>query len=112
MNTTIDEIRQTHQQLLALLEDGSADILLEKAHAFLERMSESGSTIESPPERSQLRALIRYWSSYVYDQTGVLPSVQLMPLLSRGLQSITAQEGRILPLLETPANAPKEVPSQ
>lgn len=69
MATPFDNLREQHNQLLEIQQDPkrTAELLVE-AVEFVDQLQQSGSAIASPQERDQLRAILRYWSGYVYDR--------------------------------------------
>lgn len=72
-----EELQARHQALLAQqAEDAN---ILDKVQRYLKEVRQKSSQVAAPAERAQLRANLRYWSSYVYEQTGTYPSVDLAP---------------------------------
>ncbi len=53
--------------------------LLDAVTGYITEVKASSPTIGAPREREQLRANLRYWGSYVYEQTGSFPSTDLAP---------------------------------
>jgi hypothetical protein len=73
-------ITKKHEDLLRYTtETSDADASLAMVKEFLETLARAGASIEDPQSRSQLRALIRYWASFVADKTGDFPPFQLQP---------------------------------
>src|SRR6266700_7233473 len=74
----LEAIQLQHQKLLSKsAELGDSDIL--QVEAFLRTLSEAGAYIEDIDQRSFLRALIRYWASFIDDKTGNSPAYRLQP---------------------------------
>ena len=74
----IKEIQEKHD----LLVSKSSEITpaeISQITGFLETLTQAGKVISSSEYRSQLRALIRYWASFVNDKTGSFPIAQLEP---------------------------------
>ena len=46
---------------------------------FIDRVRNDAEYISAPRERDQLRAILRFWASYVFDQTGSYPDTTLRP---------------------------------
>jgi hypothetical protein len=47
--------------------------------SFIDRVRNDAQYISAPRERDQLRAILRFWASYVYDKTGSYPDTTLRP---------------------------------
>ena len=78
MTSPFQQLQDRHEALLARQEEEGADLLDEVA-AYLERVRRESAAVASPQERAQLRANLRYWAGYVYEQTGAYPSTELAP---------------------------------
>lgn len=81
MTTNKYETLQTaHQSLLQRQESGeAAQTLLNDVRAFIEQAKADAEFIASPRDRSQLRANLRFWAAYVFDQTKTYPDTTLRP---------------------------------
>jgi LysM repeat protein len=78
MTSPFQQLQARHEALLARQEEEDAD-LLDEVTAYLDRVRRESAAVTSPQERAQLRANLRYWSGYVYEQTGSYPSTELAP---------------------------------
>jgi|GEM_PF-2193695 len=76
---TFDEIREQHQVLLELQDKASTEELIAEARQLLEQIAKAGGATSDTRKRSQLRALMRYWSSFIYDRTGDFTNLDLLP---------------------------------
>lgn len=74
----LGEIYKEHQRLLAAIEDSETTTVVPDVRQFIERISEAGAVVADPRQRSQLRALMRFWGSFLYDRIGEFPKVSLM----------------------------------
>lgn len=90
-----EDLIARHQELQARLDQDETAVLLDEANEFLEVARAAGASIESVAERDQLRAILRYWGGYVYDQTEEYPAVQLAPYDGE-MQGVAAQESSSL----------------
>lgn len=72
-----EELQARHEALLAQ-QAADADIL-DVVQQYLKDVRQQSSQVVAPTERDQLRANLRYWSGYVYERTGIYPSVDLAP---------------------------------
>ena len=73
-----EELQARHEVLLAQQAE-DADIL-DEVQRYLKEVRQKSSHVAAAQQRDQLRANLRYWSSYVYEQTGTYPSVDLAPV--------------------------------
>jgi len=78
--TKYDELQARHQQLLEQQETSSdPKPLLDAVRAYIKTVQTEAEHIAAPRDRDQLRANLRYWASFVYDQTGTYPNTKLRP---------------------------------
>lgn len=75
---TFKDIQLRHEELVHQNLDNEA-IDINQIHAFLNAITQAGTSTEKAEERYLLRDLIRYWSGIIYDQTGEFPFIQLLP---------------------------------
>ncbi|MBE2200365.1 MAG: protein kinase [Anaerolinea sp.] len=79
MTITVDDLNLRHQDLLEQTRDQVNENTLTTIQNFLVELSHAGKLVSKPRQRSKLRGLIRFWSSFIYEQIGEFPSVQLFP---------------------------------
>ena len=85
------ELQTEHLRLLAQREAGSdPQALLKNAQAYIAQARVAAEGIAAPRDRDQLRANLRFWATFVFDQTGVYPDTTLRPSLSPTLPSSPA----------------------
>lgn len=73
-------LQTEHQRLLERKEAGeSAPELLRAVQDYIEHCKSEAADVSDPRDRSQLRANLRYWGSYVFEQTGLYPDTTLLP---------------------------------
>ena len=81
--TKIEELQERHERLLReSAENESAEkktLGVSIVNDFLTSLADAGAVIQYPEYRSQLRALILYWSKFIEEKTGTFPLVQLEP---------------------------------
>lgn len=78
--TKYDELQAAHQRLLQRLEAKEATAtLLNDVQAYIERARADAELISSSRDRSQVRANLRFWAAYVFDQTKTYPDTTLRP---------------------------------
>ena len=82
--TRFAELQAGHQRLLDRLDQvtDSAAFVTE-VRAYIAQVCEEAQWISEPRDRNQLRANLRFWASYVYDQTGTYPQTTMLPLGSQ-----------------------------
>jgi len=71
------ELQAEHERLLK--KQINDEIVLADIEAFINQIVVSSKKISSPGERDQLRANLRYWSNYLYEETGEYPNKDLYP---------------------------------
>ena len=80
MSELLDILQQRHNERLDQLKGEEAHVLLiGEARILIADLREAGASIADPSERGQLRALMRFWASVIYRQTGAYPDTQLLP---------------------------------
>jgi hypothetical protein len=78
--TTFQDLQAEHEALLNRHEAPAdpaqfwADV-----QSFIDRVRNDAQYISAPRERDQLRAILRFWASYVYDQTKTYPDTTMRP---------------------------------
>ncbi|MFZ6028095.1 MAG: hypothetical protein ACOYYS_10300 [Chloroflexota bacterium] len=73
-------LQERHQELLARREAGEDRQALGRAvREYIEQARSEAHTIPRPRERDQLRANLRFWGAFLYDETGVYPDTALPP---------------------------------
>jgi hypothetical protein len=78
--TTFQDLQAEHETLLNRHEAPAdptqfwADV-----QTFIDRVRNDAQYISAPRERDQLRAILRFWASYVFDKTGSYPDTTLRP---------------------------------
>lgn len=75
----LDDIYSEHQQLLEFVEEDETMVSVPDVRAFLTRIQRAGASIPDPDQRSRMRALLRFWGSFIYDQVGEFPQTSLLP---------------------------------
>jgi hypothetical protein len=78
--TTYQDLQDIHQQLLARREAGEDRMALRQAVVeYIEQARSQAREIARPRDRDQLRANLRFWATYLYDETGAYPDTSLVP---------------------------------
>jgi hypothetical protein len=78
--TKFEELHAAHERLMEQSKspkDPAA--FVEDVQHEIHNMCVAAEDIPAPRERDQLRAILRFWASYVYDQTGTYPDTTLHP---------------------------------
>lgn len=68
-----------HQALQKLLAEQPGAVELERVRKLITEAREAGAIVGEPPQREQLRAILRVWGTYLYEHTGEYPSTVLRP---------------------------------
>ena len=78
--TTFQDLQAQHEALLKrqAAPDDPAQFWAD-VQSFIDRVRSNAEDISAPRERDQLRAILRFWASYVYDQTHSYPDTTLRP---------------------------------
>ncbi len=84
MTTRLNELNAQHQVLLDWVQEAEGSEAVPKIENFLEELAQAGLETVNARQRSQLRGIIRFWSSFIYDRTGQFPEVQLLPASTTG----------------------------
>lgn len=79
MNIRMEDLIEKHQYFLEMREVLDSFEIVPEILKFLDQLGNAGSDINHPQQRSQLRGLIRFWGSIVYDYTGEYPETKLLP---------------------------------
>ncbi len=76
-----ETLQKTHIELIEFIEkpDLSNDQSSARVENFIEELKKAGTFIADPRQRNQLRTLLRYWGSFIYENTGTFPDTQLLP---------------------------------
>ena len=93
-----ERLQAEHEKLLRRQEDGeaAAEVAL-AASAYIEQALTASTAMVAPRERDQLRANLRFWASFVFDETGTYPDTTLRPATA-GMRS-----GQPTPQADAPA---------
>src|SRR5215208_7534899 len=77
---SFQELQQEHIDLLRRYETNkeSADFI-KQVREYIEQVLNASRAISDSRERNQLRANLRFWGAYIYDQTGTYPNLTLLP---------------------------------
>jgi hypothetical protein len=78
--TTFQDLQAEHEALLKrqAAPDDPAQFWID-VQSFIDRVCNDAQYISAPRERDQLRAILRFWASYVFDQTSSYPDTTLRP---------------------------------
>lgn len=78
--TTFQDLQAEHEALLKRHEasEDTEQFWTDVQH-FIDHVRSAAPDISAPRERDQLRAILRFWASYVYDKTRTYPDTNLPP---------------------------------
>lgn len=89
MNSDFKKLQARHEELLheqeiverldSAKQKETLEILLNLVKAYIDEIREESAKIVAPQERDQLRAILRYWSGFVYKHTETYPETDLRP---------------------------------
>ena len=77
--TTFKELQDAHLALLARQDAAAGDGLTADAQDYIAQVTAASTYIADPGERDLLRAYLRYWAGFIYQQTGTYPRTELRP---------------------------------
>jgi hypothetical protein len=82
--TTFQDLQAEHEALLNR-RDAPADAaqFITDVQHYINRICVEAAHIPAPRERDQLRAILRFWASYVFDKTATYPDTTLRPAMSQ-----------------------------
>lgn len=81
MSDLLKALQQRHREKLDQLQRGQVDeAFWDGAQLLAADLRQAGASVADPAGRGQLRALIRFWGSVIYEHTGVYPDTMLFPL--------------------------------
>lgn len=82
--TTFQDLQAEHEALLNRQEaPADPEQFWADVQHYIDRVCVEAAHISAPRERDQLRAILRFWASYVFDQTGTYPDTTLRPAMSK-----------------------------
>jgi hypothetical protein len=108
--TTFQDLQAEHEALLNRHEAPAdpAQFWADVQH-FIDRIRIEAEHIPTPRERDQLRAILRFWASYVYDKTGSYPDTTLRPAMNAESSKAASIESSVPPP-EAPIPTPTPPP--
>jgi hypothetical protein len=108
--TTFQDLQAEHEALLNRHEAPAdpAQFWADVQH-FIDHIRIEAQYISAPRERDQLRAILRFWSSYVFDKTGTYPDTTLRPAMNAD-SSKAASTGSSVPPTKPPTPTPPPPP--
>ena len=78
--TKFEELQAMHERLMEQSKaPADTPAFVEEVQHDIQEMCVAAEDIPAPRERDQLRAILRFWASYVYDHTGTYPDTTLRP---------------------------------
>ncbi len=78
--TEFERMQAEHEKLLGRQEDGeTAAKIAQAASAYIQQALTASAAMVAPRERDQLRENLRFWASFVFDETGTYPDTTLRP---------------------------------
>jgi hypothetical protein len=78
--TKFEELQARHAELLEHSQSpADANAFVAQVQREIQNMCTAAEDIPAPRDRDQLRAILRFWASYVYDHTGTYPDTTLLP---------------------------------
>ena len=81
MSDLLKTLHRRHQEKLERLQRSQMDeALLDEVQLLVADLRQAGVGVADPAERGQLRTLMHFWGSIVYEYTGVYPDTMLRPL--------------------------------
>ena len=78
--TKFEELQAMHEHLMEHSKAPvNVDAFVTDVQHGIQQMCVAAEDVPAPRERDQLRAILRFWASYVYDHTGTYPDTTLHP---------------------------------
>jgi hypothetical protein len=92
--TKFEELQAAHERLMEQSK-APADVtdFVTEVQREIQNMCVAAEDIPAPRERDQLRAILRFWASYVYDHTGTYPDTTLHPAITPGAKEPAESPG-------------------
>lgn len=104
--TTFKELQDAHLALLARQDAAAADGLTADAQDYIAQVTAASTYIADPDERDLLRAYLRYWAGFIYQQTGAYPKTELRPAETTFIAPSPPISGTSTGSLPTPVTHP------
>jgi hypothetical protein len=96
--TTFQDLQAEHEALLNRHEAPADPAQFwSDVQRFIDRVRVDAEQIPAPRERDQLRAILRFWASYVFDKTGSYPDTTLRPAMGGESSKAANVEGSAPP---------------
>jgi serine/threonine protein kinase len=76
---SFNNLQEQHNNLIVILEHDRRSVDIDTVRQFLNALSAAGTHVSDSDSRSRLRGYIRFWASFVHDQTGEYPVLNLRP---------------------------------
>jgi hypothetical protein len=89
--TTYESLVARHESLHQQFADDPDSIEIDRARQMIAEVSTAGRDVSEISQRQQLRAILRYWGSFVRDRTGEYPNTHLLPYKPPGSPAATEQ---------------------
>ena len=100
MSELLEAIQDRHREKLERRDRGEIDEpFVEGVRAFIADLRQAGAVVVDPVERGQLRALMRFWAHFLYEEAGVYPDTMLEPPEVARTRSPVEKEARAFPPL-------------
>jgi len=90
-----ESLQKQHDGYLVRLDRQPTDIEVQEIIDFIEQIKAESADIIDPLDRDQLRAILRFWASYIYDQKGEYPETTLRNPDPEKSKQFSKQESQI-----------------
>ena len=95
--TEFESLQKKHYDLQVRLDQKPGEVDIQEIEAFIEYVKVKAANVVDPVDRDQLRAMLRSWASYIYDQKGVFPDTTLRPAdPEKKVQFFGQMDGRLI----------------
>ncbi|MGD1994241.1 MAG: hypothetical protein PVI59_13700, partial [Anaerolineae bacterium] len=96
--TEYEKLIAEHQALQRALADRPGEAEMERVLELIGQVREAGRHVGDAEQRDQLRAILKRWGAYVYEETGEFPPTQLAPLESTAItKGVPSLRGSVPP---------------
>jgi hypothetical protein len=97
--TKFEELQAAHERLLEQSKaPEDVTVFVDEVQREIQNMCVAAEDVPAPRERDQLRAILRFWASYVYDHTGTYPDTTPRPAKHAESSTATRKESSVPPL--------------
>lgn len=78
-NRKYKQVVERHLNLKSAVDVSLTPVPIEQIQNFMRQVSSSGQNVFEPEKRDSLRAILRFWAAYIFNEIGNYPDTSLVP---------------------------------